>query len=328
MASTPSMAATQVSASPISYGHPISSQFDVTKFFTLHRSRPNMYLQDNWRITSKLTLNFGLRDEIATPWRERHNRFGIFDPTNGGNVVAVGTPGFPKETVTDGRYTNLAPRAGFAYSIDPRTVIRGGFGIFYAYETYNSNPMAKNAPFNGSVVTSNSTGQAGFDAAAPISAGFPAARPDLFPAAGTAFNVFQRAYPNPSANEWNLNLQRQLTTHDSLSVAYIGQNGTHILVNPNINMAVPGAGAVASRRAYPNLSDGTLNCTCANSSYNSLQITYINRQFSGLDFQGAYSTRTVWITPAATRTPSAFRIHGIWCSTGAIRISMSGTTLC
>jgi hypothetical protein len=72
-------------------------------------------------------------------------------------------------------------------------------------------------------------------------------------------------------------------------VAYVGQNGTHILINPNINQAVPGAGAVASRRPYPNLADGTLNCTCANSSFNSLQVTYKNRLASGFDFQGAYT---------------------------------------
>jgi hypothetical protein len=169
------------------------------------------------------------------------------------------------------------------------TVIRAGFGIFYAYQTYNSNPMAKNAPYNGSLIVANSAGEAGYAAAVPISAGFPASRPDLFPAAGTAFNVFQRSYPNPSANEWNFNVQRQISNRSTVSVAYVAQNGVHILINPNINFPVPGPGAVASRRPYPNLADGTLNCTCANSSYNSLQVTYLSRHFAGLDFQGAYA---------------------------------------
>lgn len=271
------------------YGRPVSSQIDITKYFDLIRFRPTFYVQDNWRVNSKLTLNLGLRNELVTPWKERHNRLAIFDPRNGGDLVPVGTPGFPADTATDGRYTNLAPRAGFAYSLNPKTVIRGGFGIFYAYETYNSNPQAKNAPFNGSVVTTNSAGEAGFAAALPISAGLPASRPDLFPAAGTAFQVFRREYPNPSANEWNLNIQRQLSSHDTLSVAYVGQNGVHVLINPNINLATPGPGPVAARRPYPNLADGSLNCTCANSSFNSLQITYLNRLASGLDFQGAYT---------------------------------------
>lgn len=271
------------------YGKPISSQIDITKFFTLTRYRPLFYIQDNWRITPKLTLNLGLRNEMVTPWKERHDRFGIFEPANGGSLVAVGTPGYPEETVTDGQYKNLGPRVGFAYSVTPSTVVRAGFGIFYAYQTYNSNPMAKNAPFNGSLIVANASGEAGFAAAAPISAGFPASRPDLFPSAGTAFNVFQRDFTNPSANEWNFNIQQQIGPRSTLSVAYVGQNGVHILINPNINYPTPGPGAVASRRPYPNLADGTLNCTCANSSYNSLQITYLNRHLAGLDFQGAYA---------------------------------------
>ncbi len=272
------------------YGRPISSQLDVSKFFSMLRFRPSFYVQDNWRATAKLTLNLGLRDDLVTPWRERDNRLAGFDPSGAGNLVPVGTAPFAGDTITDGRYTNFAPRLGFAYSIDPNTVIRGAFGIFYTYETYNSNPQAKNAPFNGSfVVTNNSTSAAGYAAALPVSAGFPSSRPNLFPVAGTAFQVYRRRNPNGSANEWNLNVQRQLTTHDVLSVAYVGQTGVHILINPNINQAVPGAGAVASRRAYPNFSDGTLNCTCANSSFNSLQVSYQNRIASGLDFQGAYT---------------------------------------
>ncbi len=270
------------------YGRPISWQLDATKYFSLMRFRPTVYLQDNWRVTTKLTLNFGLRDEFVTPWKERHNRLAGFDPGNGGTLVAVGNPPFPGDTITDGR-SNLAPRFGFAYSLDPKTVLRAGFGIFYAYETYNSNPQAKNAPFNGSLVTTNSSGVAGYAAAAPVSAGFPASRPDLFPPAGTAFQVYQRSYLNPSANEWNFNLQRQLTGHEVFTIAYVGQDGVHILVNPNINQPVPGASPVATRRPYPNLADGTLNCTCAHSSFNSLQVTYLNRLASGFDFQGVYT---------------------------------------
>jgi hypothetical protein len=63
----------------------------------------------------------------------------------------------------------------------------------------------------------------------------------------------------------------------------------HILVNPNINQPVPGASAVATRRPYPRFGDGTFNCTCANSSYNSLQVTYQSHFSSGFDFQGAYT---------------------------------------
>ncbi|WP_162539250.1 carboxypeptidase regulatory-like domain-containing protein [Granulicella sp. WH15] len=272
------------------YGKYATSQLDVSQYFSLIRFRPSIYVQDSYRMTPKLTLNFGLRDDLVTPWTERHNRLAGFDPANGGSLVPVGSGSFPGDAVVDGRYTNFAPRFGFAYNVDSKTVIRGGFGIFYAYETYNSNPMSKNAPFNGSLnVTNDQSSTAGFAAAVPISAGFSPDRPALFPAAGSAFQAYQRRNPNPSANEYNLNLQRQITSHDVISIAYVGQTGVHILINPNINQATPGAGAVASRRPYPNFSDGTLNCYCANSAYNSFQLTYQNHISSNLDFQGTYT---------------------------------------
>jgi hypothetical protein len=271
------------------YGHPISSELDFTKFFSMLRFQPSVYIQDNWRLTPKLTLNIGLRNDLVTPWGERHNRLSGFVPDNGGTLVPVGTPPYYGNTITRGRYTNWGPRFGFAYSLDPKTVIRGGGGIFYAFETNTSNPQVKNAPYNGSIIQNNSSGAAGFASAAPISAGFPAERPTLFPIAGSSFNVFSRRYPNPSANEWNLNFQRQLTSHDVFSIAYVGQTGAHILLTYNMNQAIPGAGAVSPRRPYPNLADGSNNCMCANSVFNSLQVTYLNRLTNGFDFQGAWT---------------------------------------
>jgi hypothetical protein len=272
------------------FGKYATSQLDVSQYFSLIRFRPSLYIQDSYRVTPRLTLNYGLRDELVTPWTERHNRLAGFDPTGGGSLVPVGSGSFPGNSVVDGRYTNFAPRFGFAYSINSKTVLRGGFGIFYAYETYNSNPMSKNAPFNGSLnITNDTSSTSGFAAATPISKGFSPDRPALFPSAGSAFQAYQRRNPNPSANQYNLNLQRQITARDSLSVAYVGQTGVHILINPNINQPTPGAGPVAARRPYPSFSDGTLNCYCANSAYNSLQVTYMNHISSNLDFQGAYT---------------------------------------
>ena len=100
------------------YGRPISSSLDVSQFFSMHRFRPSVYAQDSYRVTPKLTLNFGLRDDFYTPWKERANRLAGWDPANGGSLVTVGSGSgpFPGNTVTDGRYTNFGPRFGFAYS--------------------------------------------------------------------------------------------------------------------------------------------------------------------------------------------------------------------
>ncbi len=211
------------------FGHPISSTIDITKFFSIQRYQPSFYIQDNYRVNSRLTLNIGIRDDLVTPWKERHDRLAGFSPLNGGSLVPVGTAPYMGDSVVDARWTNWGPRAGFAYSLTPKTVIRGGGGIFYAFSSITSDKsIAKNAPFSGSLQTSNNVNN--WAAALPISAGFPASRPALFPTTGTAFVYYPRDFKTPAAYEWNLNIQQQLWTNDVMSVAYVGQAGAHILV--------------------------------------------------------------------------------------------------
>ena len=270
------------------FGRPISSDIDITKFFSLHRYMGAFYVQDTWRVTPKLTLNFGLRNDLVSPWTERHNLLAGFVPTGGGTLVPVGTAPYTGNSVTEGMYKNFGPRAGLAYNVTPKTVVRAGFGIFYSYAMQTSNlSPAKNPPFSGSLQVSNNASD--FASAAPISAGFPAARPSLFPIAGLAWVYYPRDFRPQGANEWNINVQRQLGGSNVLMVAYVGAKGTHILVSDNMNEALPGPGAVASRRPYPNLGDGTTVGSWGNSEFHSLQATFQRRLSAGLSFLGAWT---------------------------------------
>jgi hypothetical protein len=270
------------------FGHPISSDIDITKFFSLHRYMANVYMQDTWRVTPKLTLNFGLRDDMVTPWTERHNLLAGFVPTGGGTLVPVGTAPYSGNSVTEGRYTNLGPRAGLAYNVTPNTVIRVGGGAFYSYamQTSNDSP-AKNPPFSGSLQVSNNASD--FVNASPISAGFPAGRPNLFPIAGLAWIYYPNDFKTEGAYEWNFNVQHQFGANNVVTLAYVGEKGTHILVTDNINEALPGPGAVANRRPYPNLGDGTAVGPWGDSTYNSMQATFQRRLSAGFTFLGAWT---------------------------------------
>ena len=271
-------------------GHPLTSELDMAYLLEVRRDQPSFYIQDSWRASPKLVVEYGVRDDLVTPWTERHNKMAGFDPAGAGALIPVGTGSFPGDTVTSGRYTNIGPRLGFSYAFDPKTVLRGGVGVFFANEDVTSayNETA-NAPFHGSYITTNASGTAGFDASAPISAGFPAARPVLFPTAGTNVYYFPKTYKNMTSNEYSLNLQRQLTAHDMLSLAYVGQTATHIFIEPNINLPAPGPGVVAPRRPYPNFSAVNLICQCANSAFNSFQASYRNHIGNTLDFLASYT---------------------------------------
>ena len=270
------------------FGNPISSRLDVTKFFNLQRFYFSWFIQDNWRVNSKLTINMGLRNDSITAWKERHNRLAGFVPNNSGTLVPVGTAPFTGDSVLQGRPWQLGPRLGFAYTLTPKTVIRAGGGIFYSFKSVTSgNSLAKNAPFSGTLVTAND--QNNFPAAKPISAGFPAERPELWPIAGTAFYYWPEDSKTSTMYEWNFNVQRELPGNMVLTVAYVGGKGTYVdVVGLNINQAVPGPGPVVSRRPYPNLSDSIGVVPWGNSTYNSLQ-TMFDRRMGAVRFTGAWT---------------------------------------
>jgi hypothetical protein len=273
-------------------GHPISSELDSAEFLQLRRHLPSFYVQDTYRALPNLVLEFGIRNDLVTPWTIKHNKLAGFDPSgnNGqGALIPVGTAPFNGDSVVDGRYTNWGPRVGFSLSIDPKTVLRGGFGIFYANENQSGNPFQANAPFHGSYITTNATGTAGFAAANTISGGFPSERPTVFPTAGTTVNYYVRSYKNPTTNEYSLNLQRQVTSHDVLSIAYVGQTAAHILIVPNINQPALLPGPVNPNRPFPGFAAINETCQCANSAYNSFQASYQAQFPNVLNVLAAYT---------------------------------------
>jgi hypothetical protein len=228
------------------FGRPINSRFDATKFFSLQRFYFSWFVQDNWRVNSRLSVNVGLRNDSITAWKERHNRLAAFVPEGGGNLIPVGTAPFTGDSVQAGRPWQLGPRLGLSYTITPKTVLRTGGGIFYSFKTVTSgNSLAKNAPFSGTLLTTNDA--ANFAAAKPISAGFPADRPQLWPITGTGFYYWPQDAKTSTMYEWNINLQRELVSNLVLSVVYVGGKGTYVdVVGLNINQAIPGPGAVVT----------------------------------------------------------------------------------
>jgi hypothetical protein len=123
---------------------------------------PGFFAQDTWRATPKLTLVYGARYDIYTPFTEANGRISNYDPVNHVLLVpaagykflqgqGVNLTGIQSSTPTAGlktTYTNLAPRVGYALTVRNGTVLRGGFGIAYFPGNYTSNASLKNAPFN------------------------------------------------------------------------------------------------------------------------------------------------------------------------------------
>jgi hypothetical protein len=109
------------------------------------------YVQDNWRVNNKLTVNLGLRYDVFTPITEKHNALSNFDPTDpatlaSGRIQVAGAPGVSNTANIDTQWRDLQPRVGFAYTIGRGMVLRGGFGMSFWPNNVASPANLKNAP--------------------------------------------------------------------------------------------------------------------------------------------------------------------------------------
>jgi outer membrane receptor protein involved in Fe transport len=211
------------------------------------------YVQDTWRITDKLTLNYGLRYEFYFPETiNAQNNGALLDMKTGYlNVAGVGGVA---SNMNWGRNTNTySPRVGFAYQIHPDTVLRGGYGRSFDIGVFGSifgHAATQNLPVLQSqevVATGGPLSQA-FTLASGPPAPVPIAVPSNGLLSNPGYSVNSRARPNPlrlpTLDAWNLSLQQSLTPTLSLTIAYVGNKGTHTLGDNSGNTTNPNEAAI------------------------------------------------------------------------------------
>ena len=189
-------------------------------------------------------------------------------------------------------YLDFEPRAGLSYQLFAKTVVRAGWGMFYDFTSESVNSLGNNnAPFAGNLAITNTTG--GLPTAAgniPLSQGFLPYQPiGNFQTLGSSVSYFPRNDPDAMIMQRNISIQQQLTSDTVLTVAYVGTDGEHLTIYPNVNQPVPGPGAAAARREYPLFSSITEISHGESSSYNALQVTGERRFSHGLAFLASYA---------------------------------------
>ncbi len=204
-----------------------------------------MYLQDDYRITDRLTLNLGLRWDVEMPRDERYDRLSYFDPDAAspiagpsgiaglrGGLRFLGQDGITRQQATD--WNNLGPRIGFSWQAQPRTVIRGGYGVTYLpiQTRYNGNSNQGFAASTSMVATVDG-GRTPTDVLSnPFTRGFnrPLGASDgLMSSLGQGFSTL--LYNESSvgySQQWSLNIQRELGADLLFDVAYSGSKGTKL----------------------------------------------------------------------------------------------------
>jgi hypothetical protein len=240
------------------------------------------YVNDSWKISPKLTVNLGLRYELQTRQREEKNRQAFFDYTPGsptyGTLVQARDGGHRDETFSNLDQNNFAPRVGLAWQLNQKTVVRGGFGIFYSgvgYYAINFSGAANPPHFVRIAINSPTTAAT---TSLKLSNGFPADALNAARAVNPALYGQPQDFPYTEIYQGNLDVQRELWGGAVLSVAYVGSGTAKLRGLNDINAPKPGAGAPQPRRLFPAF--GAINTLSgfAHSSYHSLQMK-LERRF-------------------------------------------------
>jgi hypothetical protein len=195
------------------------------------------YLMDDYHVSPKLTLNLGLRYDVYTPMVEQHNRLANFDFQTGLFVAPGVTPGTSRSGDVVTNWKNFSPRIGLAYSVDNKTAVRGGYGIFYDMQAdQNDTELAYN-DLPGVYGSQSFTAPLGPTPVMILSQGPP---PIIFSGITDPTGRASAAYfhnPTTYIEEWNLNVQRQIAKDMVLQVGYEGTRGVHMTYLRNLNQA-------------------------------------------------------------------------------------------
>jgi hypothetical protein len=220
-------------------GYPISAFRDGQKgSFGMSWWEISAYFMDDFRVTPKLTLNLGLRYDIFTPNVEQQDRLANFNFASG-QFVAPGMPGVSRSgnVVTD--LNNLAPRFGFAWTPGSgKTVLRGGFGIFYDIQANQNDAQLAYNPTGLFFSQNFNNPPSSPDLALSLSNGYPTpVYPTLANPSGRASAAF---FNNRTSyiEEWNLNVERALSNSMVFQIGYVGTHGVKLAQLANQNQPV------------------------------------------------------------------------------------------
>jgi hypothetical protein len=254
---------------------------------TLRWNHYAFYVQDDYKLTPKITLNLGLRYEYDSPFKAVYGDAYTWDVTN--HVFLV--PGKSIGSLTKPDRNNFAPRFGIAYSVAPRTVVRAGFGVFYGF--IRGLELSSGYHLDPPFVVSTTVNSAALTPTIGSGVFLPAPTGSAPTATTNLFSV-DNNLPANYTYQWNVAVQRQLSDTMSLQVAYVGSSSHKLIGRTLVNQAVVDANplqptAIQNRRPYPGAGDISMTEAIDNANYNALQATAEKRLSKGLTFLASYT---------------------------------------
>jgi Carboxypeptidase regulatory-like domain/TonB-dependent Receptor Plug Domain/TonB dependent receptor-like, beta-barrel len=270
------------------------------------------FVEDDWKVTPQLTLNLGLRYDFATPPYEGKNRMADFNPSSGSLVFAK-SGSLQDRAIVKSNKKDFGPRIGFAYSIDPKTVVRGGYGIYYTLleRIGSEDQLALNPP--------NLINKALASSTTPVlkpSVGFPA---NFLDPSTVDFNNLTAFHirsvpvddPDPMVQQWSLGVQRQIGNEWVGEVDYIGTHSTHLDVIRNYNQPIISNNLSTGVVPYSNFGQIEWTSPIGYGNYNGLQASLSRRMSNGWSLRAAFThSRSLDNTPEELESNSGDAPNG------------------
>lgn len=286
-------------------------QLNNFRIVNYHQLMNFFYVQDDIKVTPKLTVNAGLRYELVTPQYVDGDHLANFDPTTNTLVQASGGSLYKRSLVHTPKL-DFAPRLGLAYQLDPKTVVRSAYGI--SFDQFNreggENLLAYNGPYivNSSVnqyapVSTQSNhqqictpGQSPTTCFSPVDQGYPTGfvSPSNFSTLLAQTRYIPKSIPTGYVQAWHLDVQRELMKNTVLTTSYVGEHGVHIWVLADLNQASPcpatgSCPTLQARRPIANFTGIEESIPAGFLSYNALQVKLEHRLDNGLYFLNSFT---------------------------------------
>jgi Carboxypeptidase regulatory-like domain/TonB-dependent Receptor Plug Domain/TonB dependent receptor-like, beta-barrel len=214
------------------------------------------YVQDDWKVNSRLSLNLGLRYDWITPALEANNAQSNFDPAGGGSLIFASDGSLQQRGLVNPDNNNFAPRVGVVYKLDDQTVLRGGWGVFYnLFDRVGSeDQLALNVPGLVNNTVTQTSGSPVFQ----VSQGFPSGFlnvPNLDPASGQLRRLRIRAVdqnaPKTTINQASIGAQREMPGNIVVSADFIYTKGSNLATLVNLNQPLANAAGNNALGALP-----------------------------------------------------------------------------
>jgi outer membrane receptor protein involved in Fe transport len=272
-------------------GYP--NRAELTNVFVVNQQlwSTSFYVQDDWKVSESLTLNMGLRYDFMTPSLEKDNRLANFDPSGSGRLVFASDGSLAERSLVNPDKNNFAPRVGAVYKISDRTILRGGYGVFYnQFDRIGSeDQLSLNPPGLRNIQVNSASG-----ATAPVlflRDGFPANYLD--PSNLVIRNLKLRAAsqdsPRTMVQQFGGGIERQFGRDFVVSADVIGSSTRNLAVLRNLNQPLAGTRDANGPVPYPDFGNIQQRDMSGEANYKGLDLSFEKRLSKGYSYRASYT---------------------------------------